>query len=267
VSNARALSVKKRLSLPLLAVGAVSMLALPTASLALVTLSSGAEDGVSKSAIDLFTPAAVDPDLAARVATKARERGIRFTPAAANPALRGISQGRTVTVAVRIDNDTAQAISVRSAIDSNVGKGEGLGALETQRFDLGAARGYTSFARTVRAIPSGPASNQVRLPSSVRNLSMPDLAEFEPYEPTAGKKPSRLKPLIELEDERVAGRSPNTLDASAAQTVDLGGSFAISSKVDVRAGVRYSQERERLDPLTNSIEDSQAVYVGTQIKF
>jgi hypothetical protein len=31
--------------------------------------------------------------------------------------------------------------------------------------------------------------------------------------------------------------------------------------------VRISQERDRLDPLTNSIQDSQAVYVGTQLKF
>ena len=40
-----------------------------------------------------------------------------------------------------------------------------------------------------------------------------------------------------------------------------------SPNLTVTAGVRSSQERERLDPLTNSVQDSQAVYVGTQIKF
>ncbi len=231
------------------------MLGLPTASLAVVTLGGEAET-VRPSAIDLFTPASVDPALAARIAAKAREEGIPFTPAGANPMLR---DGTVTTVAVRVDSQTAEAISVRSAIDSSPGLGSPLAALKQSRFDLGSARGYQSFARAVK--------DAVSLPSSVRNLAMPDLAEFEPIKPSAADKPSRLQPRIELEGERVAGRSPNTLDALAAQTVDLGGSYRLSSRIDVRAGVRLSQERERLDPLTNSIEDSQAVYVGTQIKF
>ena len=77
----------------------------------------------------------------------------------------------------------------------------------------------------------------------------------------------RLQPRIELEDREIAGRSPNTLDAVGQQTVGVGGSFRLSPNLNVMAGVRYSQERERLDPLTNSVKDSQAVYVGTQIKF
>ncbi|MDY7098212.1 MAG: hypothetical protein SXU28_08745, partial [Pseudomonadota bacterium] len=193
----------------------------------------------------------VDPDLAARVATKAREKGIRFTPAGSNTTL----ADRTVTVAVRVDDQTAQAISVRQSADLVPGVGKGISALKSSRFDLGSARGYQSFARTVE------------LPSTVRNLSVPDLSEFEPTQPSAQDKPSRLQPRIELEDQRVAGKSVNTLDSRAAQTVDVGGSFSISSKVDVTAGVRLSQQRERLDPLTDAVQDSQAVYVGTQIKF
>lgn len=241
-----------RLKLLMLAVGAAAMLALPSAGLALVTFGAKASSEEA-SALDLFTPATVDPDLAARVATKAREKGIRFTPAGSNPALRG--DGKTVTVAVRIDADPAQAINVRSTLEQAPGLGKGIAALKTSRFDLGSARGYESFARPVI------------LPDNVRRMSIPDLSEFEPSQPTAKDKPSRLKPRLSLEDEKVAGRSPNTLDSLAAQTVDVGGSFAISSKVDVTAGVRLSQERERLDPLTNSVQDSQAVYVGTQIKF
>ena len=73
--------------------------------------------------------------------------------------------------------------------------------------------------------------------------------------------------MPELEDRTIAGRSPNTLDSIGSQTVGLGGSFRLSPNMNVTAGVRYSQERERLDPLTNAVQDSQAVYVGTQIKF
>jgi len=35
----------------------------------------------------------------------------------------------------------------------------------------------------------------------------------------------------------------------------------------VTAGVRYSQERDRLGPLTDGTQDSQAVYLGTQFRF
>ena len=240
----------QQLKLPLLAVSAAVMLALPTASFALVGLGLGQDDG-SPIALDLFTPASVDPDLALRIAEKAREKGLRFTPAGTNPAL----SDRTVTVAVRLDNDSAQAISVRNSVNAVPGAGEGLAALNTARFNLGTARGYQSFARTVT------------LPDDIRDLSMPDLSEFEPIQPSAQDEPSRLQPRIELEDGRLSGRSANTLDDLGAQTVDVGGSFRISSKVDVTAGVRRSQERERLRPLTNSVQDSQAVYVGTQIRF
>ena len=241
-------AIKQR-KLPLLGMAGALMLALPTASLAVVGLGQGAA-GEEASAIDFFTPASVDPDLAARVADKAREKGIRFTPARSNPVL----GNKTVTVAVRVDEETAKAVSVRSAINAAPGAGGSIASLQASKFNLGTARGYQSFAR------------QVELPSNVRSLSVPDLADFAPSKPRAEDKPSRLQPRIELEDKAIAGRSPNTLDASES-SVDLGGSFRLSKNLDVTAGVRYSQERDRLDPLTDSVQDSQAVYVGTQIRF
>lgn len=243
--------------LPLLALNAAACgalaVAVPSAGWAL------AEQGVPARAVasldslrlGFFTPASVDPALAARVADKARARGIHFTPASAAP----IAGNRTVTVAVRVDDDTARAISVRKAIEAVPGRGAGLAALDASRFQLGAARGVQSFARTID------------LSANVRNLALPDLAQFEPSRARAADKPSRLQPRIELEDREIAGRSPNTLDSIGAQTVGLGGSFRLSPNLNVTAGVRYSQERERIDPLTNSVQDSQAVYVGTQIKF
>ncbi|MEO0871268.1 MAG: hypothetical protein AAFY19_04800, partial [Pseudomonadota bacterium] len=165
----------KQLKLPALAVSAAVMLALPTTSLALVGLGYDSSNGDSATR-DLFTPASVDPELAARIAAKVRDKGLRFTPAGTNPALRE----RTVTVAVRIDAEKAEAISVRNATKSVPGAGEGIAALKTSRFDLGTARGYQSFARTVT------------MPEAVRDLSMPDLSEFEPLQPTAQDEPSRL---------------------------------------------------------------------------
>jgi hypothetical protein len=250
-----------RFTRSLLGAAAALTLALPSTGLALVTLADG--DSAQGVAFDLFTPTSVDPELAARIADKARERGIRFTPIGAGSAS---SSDRTVTVAVRVDgNDAAQAISVRSASEAAAGKGAGIAGIQASRFNLGTARGYQSFART--PVAETPVSGRTVNPATLRDIGMPDLADFAPARPTREDKPSRLQPRIELEDERVAGRSVNTLDATAAQTVDLGGSFRLSPNLDVTAGVRYSQERDRLDPLTNSVQDSQAVYVGTQIRF
>lgn len=242
----------KRHAAPVCVLAAVAMLALPTASLALVTSQNSARSFESLG-LNVFTPASVDPALAARIAEKAQAKGIHFTPARAAPVV----GKRTVTVAVRVDDDRVQAISVRRAIDAVPGLGNGgtLAGLQASKFELGAARGYKTFARPID------------LSTSVRKMTMPDLAEFEPSQPKAEEKPGRLQPRIGLEGREVTGRSPNTLDSLAAQTVDLGGSFRLSPNFDVRAGVRISQERDRLDPLTNSIQDSQAVYVGTQIKF
>ncbi len=247
---------KAQRSLPLFVLSGALALALPSAGLALAGQVAPMRTAASLDALGLgmFTPASVDPALAARVAGKARERGIHFTPASAPP----ITGKRTVTVAVRVDDDTARAISVRKALDAVPGRGAGLAGLDASKFQLGSARGYKSFSRTVDLSASV---------SPVAPVAMPDLAQFKPSVPKSADKPSRLQPRIELEDRQIAGRSPNTLDSVGQQTVGLGGSFRLSPNLNVMAGVRYSQERERLDPLTNSVKDSQAVYVGTQIKF
>jgi hypothetical protein len=261
MADAQTMTAGKQFKLPLFGVAAAVMLGLPTAGLAVVGIGSGGDsaDGLG---FDLFTPASVDPDLAARVEEKARQHGIRFTPTGTS-----ISRSdRTVTVAVRVDDSTVQAISVRAAADAAPGNGTGIRGIQASRFNLGTARGYQSFARTQTAASAAPVSGKVRLPDNVRNLSMPDLAEFEPARPSREDKPSRLQPRIELSDNAIAGRSVNTLDASE-DVVDVGGSFRLSPNLDVTAGVRYSQERDRLDPLTNAVQDSQAVYVGTQLRF
>lgn len=259
-SNIQTAKRGRHLPLPgaVLTAAAALLLGLPTAGLAVVGLGNGVSAN-GDDAFDLFTPASVDPELAARVAEKARERGIRFTPVGAS----AVDSERTVTVAVRVDDQSARAISVRTATDGAPGTGAGIAGLQASRFNLGTARGYQSFARQQASAATG----SITLRDDLANLAMPDLAEFEPARPTREDRPSRLQPRIELEGEAIAGRSPNTLDALGSQTVDVGGAFRLSRNLDVTAGVRLSQERDRLDPLTNSVQDSQAVYVGTQIRF
>ena len=238
--------------LPLLVAAAGLAFGVPSAGLAVVAFGDDAVVSELPS-FAMFTPASADPALAKRVAEQARRNGMRFTPAGS-----AIKRDRTITVAVRIDPETARAISVRQALDVAPGASNALDSQVVTRYDLGTARGYQSFKRQQPA---------VSLSGSVRDITMPDLSTFEPAGPTAEDKPSRFSTRIALEDEQAAGRSPNTLDALSAQTVDVGGAYSITRNLDVTAGVRLSQERDRLTPITDSKQDSQSVYVGTQFRF
>ena len=55
--------------------------------------------------------------------------------------------------------------------------------------------------------------------------------------------------------------------ASGDYKLVVGGSFSISRKIDVTAGVRYASENDRVIPLADNRKDSEAVYVGTKIRF
>lgn len=234
---------------------AMAALGVPSAGLALVGLGESMP-GLSDAAMAPFTPANVDPELARRVQERiaARGKALRFTPAGSVGA--GAS---TVTVAVRVDDQTARAISVRSALASlqgEPGTGRNESTLAGTRYNLGLARGYQSFAKPQQAAPT----------VGLRDIAMPDLADFKPAE-TRADKPSRFQPRVALESEIQRGRSRGTLEGLGEQTVDVGGAYRVTRNLDVTAGVRLSQERDRIAPLGDGVEDGQAVYVGTQFRF
>jgi hypothetical protein len=154
-------------------------------------------------------------------------------------------------VAVRVDAATARAVSVRKTL----GGAPSMAGLSQLRiaptaYNLGVARGSQNFA----------------LPNDIRRIDMPDLSAFTPSQ-TAPDAPARFNPRVSLDAREKAGRAPRTFEASGEQSVDLGGSYRVGKNLDVTAGVRYSQERDRLKPLTDGRQDSQAVYVGTQFRF
>jgi hypothetical protein len=79
---------------------------------------------------------------------------------------------------------------------------------------------------------------------------------------------SRFAARVAVEEEAKTGASPRSIDSRSDQAVDVAGSYRLTRNLDVTAGVRYSQERDRLAPLAESAQqDSQAVYVGTQFRF
>ena len=238
---------------PLLLAGAVGLLALPSAVLAFSSrFAEMPVATVADSGIETIVPGRIDPRLARSIAVRALGRGqlFHFTPASTP-----LRPGREVTVAVRLDAAGARSILVRAPLQAE-GSAPVASALRIapMAYNLGVSRGYKSFA-------PGQA-----VPSDIRKLDLPDLASFQ-AKPGAKGGEGRFAPRIALDERANAGRAPRTFEGDGEQTVDVGGSYRVGRNLNVTAGVRYSQERDRLAPLVDGKQDGQAVYVGTQFRF
>lgn len=228
--------------------GAVALLALPSAVLAFTSNFDMHETSLAAPAQGSLVPAEVDPDLARTIRIGGLSRGqmFRFTPAgtASQP-------DRAVTVAVRVDPATARAISMRKPLgDAALAASSGALRIAPTAYSLGVARGYQGFT----------------LPGDRGRTDTPDLSAFRLHA-GAADEPSRLSARIAFDEREKTGRLPRTLEGNGEQTVDVGGSFSLTRNLDVTAGVRYSQDRDRLLPQNDGQKDSQAVYVGTQFRF
>nr|WP_166177973.1 hypothetical protein [Altererythrobacter segetis] len=223
----------------------------PTAGFALDALDKG---GLNLASSDFsFTPASVDPKLARFVAERATgiARMTRFTPA--RVAERG---KRSLTVAVRVGEESAQAIQVRSAIASaqdQMGGAAGV-RIVSARYNLGLARGYQSFAQPTV------------LSKKLSDAAIPDLSSFKPA--PLQPEQSRLVSRVALAHEEKPGVTPRTREALGEQSLDVATSYRLTRNLDVSAGLRYSQDRDRIAPAAEPTpQDSQAFYVGTQFRF
>lgn len=234
--------------------GAVCVLALPTAVLAFSSrFESLPPEPAGHAALEAFSTDAAKAGFDGALPVRSLVKGhlFRFTPAGTPTR-----PDRSVTVAVRVDPQTARAITVRaSRADILTALAATPVRIAPTAFNLGVSRGYQSFAQTLST------------PSDVRKIDMPDLASFKPGAAPQGAA-SRFAPRISLDEKQAPGRLPRTFAGDSADSVDVGGSYRLTKNLDVTAGVRYSeQERDRLRPLTDGKQDSQAVYVGTQFRF
>lgn len=241
---------------------AVCALALPSAVLAYSNRLEGAlPNSGANQGMGAFAPGHVDPHLARALATRPTGEGpmFRFTPA-------GLSTrpDRSVTVAVRVDEQTAKAIIVRGPANRGVpyvNPGAQTLHIASSAYSLGIAHGYQGFT---------PAPTNFTLPHDPRHGDIPDLSTYaaSTQDNSAAATVSRLAPHVQLDDKERAGRSPRTLEAQGEQSVDVGGSYRVTRNFNVMAGVRYSQDRDRLKSTSpDGKSDSQAVYVGTQFHF
>lgn len=201
-----------------------------------------------------FTPAGVDSRLAAKMAVResTRPATFPFTPAGIDSRHRS-----TITVAARTDMlINGRAVNVRKAVE-----GAGLGTGQTLRlnnsdYQLTTARGWQAF----------------KLPASAINADEPRLSEvvgkgtFRLDDPSK-KKPSRFNTDVSVAKVGNAAPNPRGTAAAGDYAFNVGGSFKLSRRVDLTAGVRYSSERDRVDPAAAGKPDSEAVFVGTKIRF
>ncbi len=229
--------------------GTVAVLALPSAVLAITAGPRQPLAAVSDSAGRESTAPDTRLDGSIPIRSLAKGRLFLFTPAK-NP-----SQGdQAITVAVRIDPQTAKAIAVHARQLADADPGTAQLRIAPTAFNLGVSRGYRGFAPDLA--PAGTA----------RGSDLPDLSRFS-LSPRARGDESRFSPRIVMDEKPTAGRAPGTFTGDREDQVDVGGSYRVTRNLNVTAGVRYSQDRERLRPLTDGKQDSQAVYVGTQFRF
>lgn len=248
-----------------IAAAAACLTLIPTAGLAVSALENSTPQRPAN-----FTPASVDPQIARFIAEKSG--GIsqlkRFTPAGVDSR-----SSRTVTVAVRVNPAEARAIQVRSAIaaaqqdavsDSTPGV-----RIASTRYNLGLSRGYQNFAQSAVQAASGQvaAARSVPLSKPLSDAAIPNLAEFRPSRGVA-RDETRFAARIADETSVAAGSVAPRRESVDELALDIAGSYRLTRNLDVTAGVRYSQERDRAVPMQKSAEkDSQAVYVGTQFRF
>lgn len=222
---------------------------------------SGGSNNSSKSWTENFTPAGVDSKLADKFkgqlidgdGTEAVKSRFPFTPVGAAQNVQ-----HTITIAARTDSLlSSKAISTRNMITSIEPGLTQTVNLSKSDFRLTAARGWKDFKL--------PGSGGLAVKTPVTNISAAG-GNYRLDGNEAVKK-SRFKTDVKLDTARQAAPSPRGNAAAGDYKVGLESSFSLSRRIDLTAGVTYNTDRDRVAPRADDRKDSEAVYVGTKIRF
>jgi hypothetical protein len=192
------------------------------------------------SGIGSFTPAAADAHFGSSFGRGGLgSSGVRFTPS--------LTPGgpRHVTVAVRARASTPEQAERSAFAGSTAG-------LTPYAYNLGVAVGWKRFA-----VSSDYSKVDLGLEPGSREAA--DVAVS-----FAGH---RWSTRLALAADRSIGSAAQYINSDRGVALDLGGSYSISSRLDVTGGVRYRSEKDQLLQLSDDRRDSQAVYVGTAFRF
>jgi hypothetical protein len=222
---------------------------------------NGYQAAQSNNVFDTYTAAGVDRKLAVKfkrlstnlIGVISPNIAFTFTPAGINR-----SANRTMTIAARTGSPlSANAISIRDVVrivDTGTAKTV---ILSQSDFKLKAARGWQGFK-----LPEASRS-AIKPPILVTTLGS---SSFR-LEDSAPVKKSRFKTDVKLAQTRESAPSPRGNAAAGDYKVGLESSFRLTKGVALTAGVQYNSERDRVAPSVDERKDSEAVYVGTKIRF
>ncbi len=221
------------------------------ASLAMLSPAFGASAGVVPSraplsaslreGIGAFTPAATDARLAVALSRSGlSSSGFRFTPASS------IRLNRSVTVAVRARSNRPDSVGDQASLVRPT-----TASIAPIAYNLGAAVGWRKFA----------------VSGDMQKLDLAGLGRRESVDVGVSYTNKRLTTRVQVAADRATGPAARSILGGSGVSVDFGSSYALTRNLDVTAGVRYRADRDRLLPQTDTRRDSQAVYVGTAIRF
>jgi hypothetical protein len=221
---------------------AVTSLALPPAIAAMSRADRIRDTSLSETLLGQFTPASGDERLIARYnKMSAEQRGnFSFTPALTDESRK--SRAITVVIRARDDASSAARTSVLAA-----GRTAPI-AITPVAYNLGASVGFEKFVTSI--LPRG---------TDLRNLPVAKAPESD-------EKKSRFATRMLTRPSDPSGATDRVTAPGSEQAVDVVSSYRLTKNIDVTAGVRYKSD-DRVEPLTDSRRDSQAVYVGTAFRF
>lgn len=222
---------------------AVASLALPPALAAMSNADRIRDTALSETLLGQFTPASGDERLIARYNKMSAEqrRNFSFTPALTDEG----RKNRAITVVIRARDDASSAARTAALA---AGRTKAPVAITPVTYDLGASVGYEKFVT----------------PSLPRGVDIANLPVARA--PEQAEKKSRFATRMVSRSSDPAGATDRVTAPGEDQTVDVVSSYRLTKNIDVTAGVRY-RPGDRVEPLTDSRRDSQAVYVGTAFRF
>lgn len=196
----------------------------------------------ARGGIGSFTPAAADPRIAAIYARAGLgQSGFRFTPAGSAKA-----GAQAVRVAVR-------AAATPNASPARVTAASQTVSIAPIAYSLGMGVGWKRFAL---------AGDMAR----VDMAGMP--GSREKVDLGVSYNAPKWSGRVQVERDRPIDTQSANLTGGRSVSFDLGGSYSIARNLDVTAGLRYrAEQRDRLEIIDDGRRDSQAVYIGTAIKF
>ena len=221
---------------------AVASLALPPALAAMSRSDRIRDTALSETLLGQFTPASGDQRLIARYAKMSADlrRSFSFTPALTDDS----RKNRAITVVIRARDDASSAARTSALATGRTAPI----AITPVAYNLGASVGFEKFVTP--SLPRG---------TDLRNLPVAKA-------PEQAEKKSRFATRMINRPADPSGATDRITAPGEAAAVDVVSSYRLTKNIDVTAGVRY-RSNDRVEPLTDTRRDSQAVYVGTAFRF